>query len=413
MHELRELWAELWSARRRLLPVVLGLLWGTVGLSLLIAFGDGFRTAMHGALAQSGEDMLRFGGGATARTFAGLPPGRVIRLQPEHAEVVARVAGVRAVSPEYLANVRLVADVGTSQNVTVSGCAAEYLTIRGINWRCGGRFLSPVDVLERRRVVFVGYALADALYGRRDVVGQTLRLWDTPFTIVGVMATRTTLMNYSGDDNMKAFVPWTVLRAMRGPRQLSCLLAQTDATTAAAGRAREAAVRRALGERLRFDPNDLAAVWCANNVTTASQISDIIAGTRWFLFIVGVLGLLVAALGVANMMFAMVEERVHEIGLRMALGATPMQIRRRQLVETACVVGIGGGLGLLLAALLLFVANRLPVPPDAKLYLGEPLLSIATCVTIAGLLGLAAGVAGWHPAARAAAVQPVEALHHE
>ena len=71
MHELRELWAELWSARRRLLPVVLGLLWGTVGLSVLLAFGGGFDTAMQRALTQSGRDMLRFRGGVTARAFDG------------------------------------------------------------------------------------------------------------------------------------------------------------------------------------------------------------------------------------------------------------------------------------------------------------------------------------------------------
>jgi putative ABC transport system permease protein len=112
-------------------------------------------------------------------------------------------------------------------------------------------------------------------------------------------------------------------------------------------------------------------------------------------------------------MYVMVEERVKEIGLRQALGATPRQILVGQLVEALLVVLFGGGLGLLASAVLLFAINQIPFDPIAKLYLGEPLLSVGTSAAIAGLLGVAAGIAGWFPARRAATVSPVEALRHE
>ncbi len=412
MHELRELGRELCSSRRALIPVVLGLVWGTVGLSVLMAFGEGFAVAMGASLARSGDAMLRFSSGATTQPFAGLPAGRRLQLDDSHLAHVASAPGVIAVSPEYqLSSVVASAHRVRGTNATTCGVGSDYTFVRGFDVHAGGRFLSARDVEDRRRVVVLGDALAAQLFPHGDAVGQRVRLWDAPFLVVGVMVRRPLLMNYGGEDQWKAFTPWTVARSMRGVRAVSYLLARVDDKREA--RRVETAVREVLAAKLRFDPADRPAVRCANHAVNAEQISGIITGTRVFLFLVGVLGLLVAALGVANMMFAMVEERVREIGLRLALGALPAQIRRRQLVESALVVAIGGGLGLLVAAVLLCVIDRLPMPEDAKGYLGHPLLSVATGLGIAGLLGIAAGIAGWHPAARAASVQPVEALRHE
>ena len=140
-----------------------------------------------------------------------------------------------------------------------------------------------------------------------------------------------------------------------------------------------------LANRLQCDPADVAAVRVSNHAITAREIRGILTGTRVFLFVIGVLGLLVAAIGVANMTIVLVEERIPEIGLRMAFGATPRQIRRRQLAETLAMVGIGGGGGggLLLAAALFWGVNQLPFDPIAKGYLGEPVLSVTTSLTIA------------------------------
>src|SRR5262249_61838713 len=89
MRERAELWRELWVERRRLTLVVLGLVWGTLGLTVLLAFGEGFHGAMGRALAASGDAMLRLWGGATTRAFGGLPAGPPVPLDPDD---VARLA---------------------------------------------------------------------------------------------------------------------------------------------------------------------------------------------------------------------------------------------------------------------------------------------------------------------------------
>lgn len=412
MNELRELLREIQANRRRLLPVVIGLCFGTLGLSVLLAFGDGFDTAMNGALQRSGETMVRWFGGVTSRPFRGQPAGRTTPLLPGDVDLLRTAPGVVAASLETGTSTRVVADDGVrSANPYVAAVGHEWRAVRGCSIAAGGRFLSPLDERERRRVAVIGAELAQSLFGGTAVVGRTVRVFDQPFTIVGVVEQQAALMQNNGDDSGKLFVPFATAAPLRGWRHPQVVMARID--DAALARDREARQRQLLAGRLQCDPADRAALRVANNAVTAGDIRATVTGTRVFLFLIGVLGLVVAAVGVANMTVVLVEERIPEIGLRMAFGATPAQIRWRQLAETLAMVGVGGGAGLLLAALLLWGCNQLPLDPVAKGYLGEPLLSVATSLLIAGLLGLCGGIAGWHPAARAAEVDPVEALRHD
>jgi putative ABC transport system permease protein len=411
MNELLELLRELWAARARLASVVLGLACATAGLSVLAAFGDGFDVAMRASLARSGEAMLRWYGGATTRPFAGQPAGRPVALRAEDLDALRSAPGVLAASPERRVQTRVLGSDGRSDNAGVLGVGADWAFVRGRRVAAGGRFLSPADETERRRTAVIGADLAGRLFSHADVVGRTVTVLDQPFTIVGVMPRETQLMQYSGDDALKLCVPFATMGALRGYRTVDYLLARID--DPARGREHEARQRRALALRLGFDPDDRGAVGIANHAAQSQEIRGIVTGTRVFLLLIGALGLAVAAVGVANMTFALVEERVREFGLRLALGATPGQIRARQLLETALVVGIGGVGGLLGATALLQVLARLPLDAVAKAYLGDPTLSLPTAAGLVLLLGICAGLAGWQPAARAAAVQPVEALRHD
>ena len=410
--EFAEPCGEAWAVRRRLLPVVLGICFGTLGLSVLLAFGDGFAAAMDQALRRAGDAMLRWSGGVTSRAHGGQPAGRALPLLPADLERLAAAPAVVAASPDAQMNGRVVADVDErSANALISAVGADWAFIRGVDLEPGSRFFSRTDDQERRRVAVIGATLARQLFGTADVVGRTLRVFDAPFTVVGVLAPRAQMMQYGGDDALKVLVPFPTAQAMRGLR--TCGYVLTRLRDPANSGAAVTALRSVLAARNGFLPDDLAAVRVVDHAAQAGQIRDIVLGTRWFLAILGVLGLLVAALSVANMMFVLVEERVAEIGLRLALGATPTQIRRRQSLEAVAVVGVGGGIGLLLAALLLAVLNLAPLPADARIYLGTPALAPATAALIAVLLGLSAAIAGRQPAARAAAVMPVEALRHD
>ena len=100
MNEFLDLLGETWSNRRRLMPAVIGLCFGTLGLSILLAFGDGFDTAMNSALGRSGETMIRWFGGTTSRPFRGQPAGRLAAFSPSDVELLRSAPGVLAARPQ-------------------------------------------------------------------------------------------------------------------------------------------------------------------------------------------------------------------------------------------------------------------------------------------------------------------------
>lgn len=408
--ELRELGPELWAERRGLYAVAAVLVLATLGLVILMGFGEGTHVAMRAALHRSSDEMLRYWAGSTSLPYQGLAAGRYLPLRREHAQMLRDLAGVRDVSTEFRASLHLQTE-GRLVRAAVLGVEPGYADIRGMTVRAGGRFLSPTDVAERRRVVCLGERLARELYGAADPVGESTRIGGTPFLVIGVVPQRVMLMNYDGEDDAKAFVPATVAMAAFGLRQTNYLLLHI--ADPARHRQVDAAVRQRLGPVLGFDARDRAALRLVDHVANADQIRAILVGTRVFLALMGVLGLLVAALGVGNAMFARVEEKRREIGLRRALGATRRGILGRQLLETGCVVLGSGSAGLLLALLVLVGLDALPFDARAKAYLGSPVPSVETGLVVIVLLGAVAVLAGLQPARAAASVPPMEALRHE
>src|SRR5262249_42173987 len=272
MRERAELWRELWVERRRLTLVVLGLVWGTLGLTVLLAFGEGFHGAMGRALAASGDAMLRLWGGATTRAFQGLPAGRPVPLEADDGARGAQGAGVRPRGPAVPPGARA---GSRAQNARVLGVDPDYATLRGMELADGGRFLSAADCGERRRVAVLGDKLARDLFGdARSALGGTLLLWDAPFTVIGLLAPRTALINYDGDDDWKVIGPAPTLRAMRGLRRVSYVLARC--AEPGDSKAVLAAVRQRLAASHACDPRDEDAVGCYDHAAMAGQIRAIV-----------------------------------------------------------------------------------------------------------------------------------------
>lgn len=408
MRELRDMLADLWSDRHRLSLVVFALAWGTLGLTLLLGFASGFEDAMQAVLRRSGDRMLRLSAGSTTQPFEGLPAGRPVAVTQRDAAAVSAMQDVRRVSVEYSRRLPLRIGQEQARNVRVHGVDRGYTTIRGLTIQRGGRGLSPTDQTERRRTAVLGHRIARELFGRAEPVGRTCTIAGQRFVVVGVLARQIAIMSYDGQDDDKVFVPAQTLRTIVGLRDPSYLLVEARVPTESARLLTN--VRRLLAARHGFHSSDEGAVEFRDHAAFTRQIGGLVAGIRIFLSIVGVLGLLVSAIGVANVMHALVEERIGEIGLRIALGARPGQIRRRQLLETATVVILGGGGGLLVATGLLHALDAIPLPAEVRAYLGSPTPSIAVASSVALLLAACALVAGWQPAHRAASIQPIEAL---
>jgi putative ABC transport system permease protein len=217
--------------------------------------------------------------------------------------------------------------------------------------------------------------------------------------------------NNNGPDEDRAIIPASTFTAVYGNRYVGHLLVQPRTV----GRAPETKTRIAevLGARFKFDPTDERAIPMWDFFESEKETAMIGYGIQIFLGLVGLFTLLVAGVGVANIMYVVVRERTLEIGVKLAVGARKRHIRQQFVFEALAISLVGGLSGLLLAAGVVFVVDWIPFDNPALQYIANPKLSWpigVACVSILVGIGLAAG---YLPARRAAGLDPVESLRYE
>ncbi len=172
-------------------------------------------------------------------------------------------------------------------------------------------------------------------------------------------------------------------------------------------------IYRVLGRKYRFDPADERTLFIWDFIENAKINHQISLGVSIFLFSVGFLTLLIAGVGVANVMYAIVKERTREIGIRIAVGAKRKHILAQFIFQALLIAFIGGAIGLLFSWGVVSAMKLIPSDSGAMQFLGKPILSPVIMVVTAGILAVIGLLAGFFPARRAAGVDPVESLRYE
>jgi putative ABC transport system permease protein len=399
----RQLVRDVRNEKLRTFLTVFGIVWGTVAISLMLAFGTGLHKNLIKQTAGLGDRIVIAWPGLTSVPFEGLGKGRRLRItEDDIAAIRTGVPSLKAISGEYETNMKLDYAAKT-MSVDISGVAAEFGDMRNLIPSSGGRFINPIDDHEQRRVIFVGNKLKENVFGSADPVGKTVLLNQSPFQVVGVLIEKPQDSSYSGRDSEKAFIPSSTFRALNGDKYVDNMVFQAANSDDTKRVIKE--VSAAFGKRLRFDADDKEALSMWDTTEQFHFFDIFMLAFNGFLGLVGVLTLIVGGIGVSNIMNVVVEERTREIGIKMALGAKSRWILMQFLLETMLVTLFGGLIGFAISLGVCAV-----FPTQLYEYVGKPEVSPLVALFTAVALGLVGLVAGYFPAKEASRLDPVVAM---
>lgn len=384
---------------------VLGIVTGVATVMVMAGIVVGVRTAVLDGIEVIGAESFvveRFDfTGQGLAELGGRPWERTPPVTVQEARLVAALPAIATVSPVVTATVPAQADTMMVRELDVEGLNAGWPDYRRGTFVDGRDFLvSEVD--HARSVAILSDRLARTLFGRAEAVGATVRLAGRPFEVVGVFRPQANM--FTDTEYGWAVVPYsTALRYLDTDADWMQVqvVPRAGASQAVAMDQVTEALRAARGLRAA-EPNNFA-------LTKQDAFQELFdRTTRVFvvvLLLLSSVGLAVGGIGVVAIMSIAVTERTREIGIRRALGATRRDIVWQFLVESATMTMIGGGIGMAVAALAVFLLARLSPLPAAI-----PAWSAVAGVGVIAAAGLAFGL---YPARRAAGLDPVEALRHE
>jgi putative ABC transport system permease protein len=408
---LREFFYDLRAHRTRALLTLIAITWGTVAVVLLLSFGEGLGTQMMKGLVNAGNSIMIVYGGETGLTYQGLPKGRRIRMMEEDADLLRKVIpGIDMISPQYRKNVTLTYGK-FSITTECEGVNPLFEEMRRMYPAGGGRFLDEADVKEQRRVLFLGEEIAKDIFKDEDPIGKTILVDDVPFTMVGVMQKKIQTSMNNGPDVRRAIIPYTTFRTTYGNIYVNTLVVHP--TDPSQQERVKSEIFQVLGRKYQFDPEDERALGIWDFIEAERISRNIGIGVSIFLFSVGFLTLLIAGVGVANVMYVVVKERTREIGIKMAVGARRSYILAQFIFEALLLALIGGTIGLLFSYGVVSLVQMMPADDGPMQFLGHPVLSSFTMLMTTGILTLIGFMAGFFPARKAASVDPVDSLRYE
>ncbi len=382
---------------------LLGVMIGVAAVILLLAVGNGSSQQINNLITQLGTNTLTvragsgfgFGGGTTATDTS----TKKLTLDVANRLADAGLGHVDAVVPQVTTSLTVSSTNANETSVSLVGTTPNYFTVTTAKIGTGESF-TQADVADAAKVVIIGSTLATELFPTGSALGKSISVDGTPFTVVGILATQSS----TGVSDANSVVVAPISRVQRSYTGFGAISTMTvEATSSADVAAAQGEVEVVLNQLLKYNPSDTTATAPYTVTDQTALLQTAASSAQSFTVLLGAvaaISLLVGGIGVTNVMLVTVTERTREIGIRKALGATRPAILGQFLVEAATLTLLGGVLGVVVA---LFGA-QFEINGTQPVVLGY---SVPLALGVSVAIGVFFGV---YPAARAAAMRPIQAL---
>jgi putative ABC transport system permease protein len=382
--------------------------WGIFMLIILLGSGYGLENGVKKAFEGDAANTLWINPGQTTMAYKGMKTGRNIQFTNEDYELMKQeIPYIDKISARL--NVWQDNTISYKKeygNYDIIGCHpgyGYYETLEIIQ----GRFINDDDITDFRKSAVIGIPVRDALFKEEDPLGKYIQVSGIPFKVTGVFK------DAGGDRDMqRLYIPITTAQRVFnfGNRIFTIGIVTEDIGLEESNQMVED-VRQALAQRHKFDPVDQRAVFVWNNLQEYIKLMTLFSSIRLFIWIIGIGTIIAGVVGVSNIMMIVVKERTQEIGIRKAMGATPWSIISLILMESVLITSFAGYIGLVMGVGLLELIG--PAFENADTFFKNPEVNVTTALGATVVMIVSGMLAGFVPARKAAAVQPIEALRYE
>ncbi|HHF2872443.1 TPA: ABC transporter permease [Vibrio diabolicus] len=423
---MRQIFQEMAAEKLRLGLTILAVAWATLCIAAMLAVGEGIRQGVLKTAQNGNGNLIYLTGGMATVDHGAFHQGKFLTLKMDDSEVVRALPDVKSVAPTAKWKERITVGDRSSWQEPLA-VRSEFQSMTNLVPMAGGRWLNPLDQKETRKVVVLGYELAADLFNPNEdfswfatvtlqvnPVGKKVKIGNEEFTVVGVLEKNSAQIELGDLINYSSFVPLATWKRFHVNGEIGGINVQPEADVDREALAKT--IRQVIARKHGASVSDEQIVQVDDMFLKQKSMQQFLIGLQSFLGIIGFVTLAVAGVGIANVMYATVKRSTRDIGVRMAVGATPTAIRMHYLVQSLLTMMMGGALGLAVTYALVSAISSIPLEGNAFYeQLGKPVPELSWVVVAIVILTLVIiGVASaWLPANRAAKVSPLEALQSE
>jgi len=389
----------------------LGLIIGVGAVVTLVGIGNGAKAQIEARVASLGQNVLQIKAGSVTKSAVRQGNETAVTLSLEDADAIRKeIPDIVAVSPEVKTKLQAVSAF-RNWKAEVYGETPEYFTIR--QWPLSaGEYFSDQDVRLGNAVAVLGAVAAGELFGEENAVGESFRLQNIPFLVIGVLEAKGETANGDDQDDSIIIPITTAMQRLIGKRKAHVGLrrinvqASTPEVMPKLQQQITALLRQRHGTEPAVDKDEEAEDFKIKSQLELAEVATQSTRTMTLLLAgIASVSLIVGGIGIMNIMLVSVTERTREIGLRLAVGAYPRDIRRQFLVEALTLSCLGGLIG---------IAAGLGAAHWVAIIQSWPSVISVNSIMLAFLFSAAVGVFfGFYPARKAAQLDPIEALRYE